>query len=43
MFFGFLRPLGNNITQRFAALRLLRTKEAETFGFALTSKIQNKL
>jgi hypothetical protein len=31
------------IIQRSQALRLLRIKEAETFGFALTSKIQNKL
>jgi len=29
--------------QRFQALRLLRTKEAETFGYVLISKIQNKL
>ena len=28
---------------RSQALRLLRTKEAVTFDFALTSKIQNKL
>jgi hypothetical protein len=32
-----------NLAQRSQALRLLRTKEAETFGFALTTKIQNKL